>query len=194
MCSNTVIIKGTASHMILVLDNTLSWEELLYQITEKFKEAGEFFRDARKAISFRGRNLTLEQECQLIQIIQDACGLQITYIYDETADSQIPPAPEVDNIVEQELSEGFFFRGNLEAGQVLETETSVVILGDVHRGAKVISKGNIVIIGALRGTAYAGASGRPNCIVYATKLQPQKIQVADRELSVIGVNPWERQS
>lgn len=39
--------------------------------------------------------------------------------------------------------------------QVLETETSVVIIGDVNPGAQVISKGNIVILGCCMGNIYA---------------------------------------
>ena len=46
---------------------------------------------------------------------------------------------------------GQFFKGNLRSGQVLDVETSIIILGDVKAGAKVVSKGNVIILGSLKG-------------------------------------------
>ncbi|MEI3190241.1 MAG: septum site-determining protein MinC [Lachnospiraceae bacterium] len=34
-----------------------------------------------------------------------------------------------------------------------------MILGDVNPGATVVSKGNVVVLGALKGTIHAGAAG-----------------------------------
>ena len=65
------------------------------------------------------------------------------------------------------------------SGQVLETETSIVILGDVNPGAKIISKGNIIILGALKGIAYAGAAGNSSAFVVALEMNPCQIQIAD---------------
>ncbi len=74
---------------------------------------------------------------------------------------------------------GQFYKGNLRSGQVLEFETSVVILGDVNPGAKVVSKGNIIVIGALKGTAAAGASGNENAFVLALQMKPMQIRIGD---------------
>ena len=38
-----------------------------------------------------------------------------------------------------------FYRGTLRSGQVISSESSVTIIGDVNPGAKIISQGNIVI-------------------------------------------------
>lgn len=45
-----------------------------------------------------------------------------------------------------------FYRGTLRSGQVISSESSVTIIGDVNPGAKIISQGNIVILGALKVT------------------------------------------
>ena len=52
--------------------------------------------------------------------------------------------------------DGRFYRGTLKRNQVLESEASIVIVGDVEEGATVVSKGSIVVIGALLGSAQAG--------------------------------------
>ncbi len=61
-----------------------------------------------------------------------------------------------DRLAELNNNMGQFFKGNLRSGQVLEFDTSVVILGDINAGAQVVSTGNVVILGALNGNVYAG--------------------------------------
>jgi len=45
----------------------------------------------------------------------------------------------------------------LRSGQKIETEHSLVICGDVNSGAEVVAGGDIIVLGALRGVAHAGA-------------------------------------
>lgn len=44
-----------------------------------------------------------------------------------------------DRLAELNNNMGQFFKGNLRSGQVLEFDTSVVILGDINAGAQVVS-------------------------------------------------------
>ena len=74
---------------------------------------------------------------------------------------------------------GQFFKGNLRSGQVLDVETSIIIIGDVNAGAKVVSKGNVVILGSLKGNVYAGSSGNVNAFVVALDMDPMQIRIAD---------------
>lgn len=39
---------------------------------------------------------------------------------------------------------------------MLEAEGSVIMLGDVNPGARITARGNIIVLGAMRGTAIAG--------------------------------------
>ena len=74
---------------------------------------------------------------------------------------------------------GQFFKGNLRSGQVMEFETSIVILGDVNVGAQVVSTGNVIVLGKLYGTVYAGAAGKEDAFVVATKMNPTQIRISD---------------
>lgn len=76
-------------------------------------------------------------------------------------------------------SDGRFYKGTLRSGQVLESETSIVILGDVNPGATVVSKGNVVVLGALKGTIHAGAAGNESCFVAALNMMPMQIRIGD---------------
>ena len=74
---------------------------------------------------------------------------------------------------------GQFYKGTLRSGQQIESETSIIVLGDVNPGAKVIAKGNIVVLGALKGIAYAGADGDDRCFVAALEMDPVQIKIGD---------------
>lgn len=76
-------------------------------------------------------------------------------------------------------STGMFYKGTLRSGQKLESDNSIVIIGDVNPGASVIAGGNIVIIGSLTGSVQAGARGNRNCFVMALSMSPIQIQIAD---------------
>jgi septum site-determining protein MinC len=68
---------------------------------------------------------------------------------------------------------------NLRSGQKIESEHSLVIVGDVNSGAEVISGGDVVILGTLRGVAHAGAyeesgGGR---VIFAINMQPTQLRI-----------------
>ena len=74
---------------------------------------------------------------------------------------------------------GQFYRGTLRSGQVIESDSSIVILGDVNPGAKVVSSGNVVVLGALKGTVYAGVTGNESSFVVALEMSPMQIRIGD---------------
>lgn len=46
-------------------------------------------------------------------------------------------------------------------------------------GAKVISGGNIIVLGALKGNAHAGAYGNQQCFIVALEMEPIQIQIGE---------------
>ena len=54
-----------------------------------------------------------------------------------------------------------------------------MILGDVNSGAEVMASDNIVILGALRGLAHAGAKGNKQAIIAAGLVDTVQIRVAN---------------
>ena len=58
-------------------------------------------------------------------------------------------------------------------------ETSIIILGDVNAGAKVVSKGNVIILGSLKGNVFAGSAGNVDAFVIALDMKPVQIRIAD---------------
>lgn len=67
----------------------------------------------------------------------------------------------------------------LRSGQKIETEHSLVVLGDVNSGAELIAGGDIIVMGILRGVAHAGAydetgGGR---VIVALDFQPTQLRI-----------------
>jgi septum site-determining protein MinC len=79
---------------------------------------------------------------------------------------------------EQAALRAQFFRGSLSNGERFETNESVIILGDVAKDAAVISKKDIIVLGALYGEAFAGVDGK-NHFVAALDFSPHMLKIAD---------------
>lgn len=67
----------------------------------------------------------------------------------------------------------------IRSGQKIETEHSLIILGDVNSGAEIVAGGDIVVLGTLRGVAHAGAydetgGGR---FIFALNLHPTQLRI-----------------
>lgn len=178
--STPVVIKGNKYGVCVHLDPNSTYEEIKADMALRFHEAEKLLGDARVGISFEGRPVTDEQQRELIDIIHANCSLHIVCIMDQnpTTEQRFQKRLE-ESLMEMDHASGQFYKGNLRSGQVLETETSIIILGDVNPGASIVSKGNIIVIGALKGTAFAGASGSRQCFVIALDMQPMQIRIAD---------------
>lgn len=178
--NDTVVIKGTKSGIILVLNADTEYDVLKKDVAAKFKASAAFLGEAQKALTFQGKALTDEQKLEIIEIIEANCQLSIVCIMenDERLEQAFRNSMEK-QLVQQDYSTGQFFKGNLRSGQVLDVETSIIIIGDVKAGAKVISKGNVIILGSLKGNVYAGSAGNQNAFVVALDMDPMQIRIAD---------------
>ncbi len=71
-----------------------------------------------------------------------------------------------------------YHRGTLRGGQALHNLGNLVVVGDVNPGAELVASGDIVVFGALRGVAHAGAQGDRNARVIALELAPTQLRIA----------------
>lgn len=185
--SQTVIIKSNKYGINLVLDPDINFDELLSAIIRKFEESEKFFKNAKMAISFEGRKLTDEEEQKIIDAISEHTSIEILCVIDNDEENSERTKLQIDahyEAVQKEYakamsSQGEFYRGTLRSGQVLESESSITIIGDVNPGAKVVSGGNIVVLGALKGNAQAGIYGNSECFILALEMDPIQIQIGD---------------
>ncbi len=85
----------------------------------------------------------------------------------------------VSKVMDEALSDSLFHKGTVRSGIKLESDKNIVVVGDVNPGAELIAKGNIVVLGRLKGFAHAGSDGSEDKIIAAWKLQPTQLRIAD---------------
>ena len=177
---NSVMIKGDKYGIVLVMDKDMPFSDLLEKIAEKFSSAAKFYGNATMAISFKGRKLAVEEEKQILDTIESNTKLNIICVVDTDEERQEMFKKAVEaKLMAQSTGTGQFHKGTLRSGQVLESESSIIILGDVNPGAKVIAKGNVIVLGSLKGTIYAGINGNENAFVVALYMNPVQIRIGD---------------
>ena len=74
---------------------------------------------------------------------------------------------------------GQFYRGTLRSGQKIEVDGSIVVLGDINPGAQIIARGNVVVLGCLKGNVYAGYPEDRSAFVASLMMEPMQIQIGD---------------
>ena len=171
--NNSVVIKGNKYGIVVVMDDSVPFDELKENLLDKFKSAAKFFDKANMAVSFEGRKLSPKEE-------SENSDLNIVCVIDndELREKYFKKAVE-DKLEELSSHTGQFYKGTLRSGQMLESDSSLIILGDVNPGAKVIAKGNVIILGALKGNVYAGAGGNEDSFVVALFMAPIQIRIGD---------------
>lgn len=185
MANQSVVIKSNRHGLVVVLDEKTDWETLKKDLAEKFQSSAKFFGEAQMALCFQGRKLTFEEELELSEIITASCRIQVMCIVDENTATEQAMGQALERQQAGEsadlmnLQDGRFYKGTLRSGQVLESETSIVILGDVNPGARVVSKGNVIVLGSLKGNVYVGASGSESAFVAALSMDPMQIRIGD---------------
>lgn len=176
-----VVIKSYPNGITLHLDGEIPFEELLKVIEYKFSEARGFFGSASMALSLEGRPLSGTEEIRILEAIHSSSDLKIVCIVgkDEATNKNFIKALAHMEKKLAENAEGQFFKGSLKNREVLETENSIIILGDVYPGSAVSSTGNIIILGGLYGEAYAGGDGSRDAFVAALEMTPERIRIGD---------------
>ncbi|MDD6057891.1 MAG: septum site-determining protein MinC [Clostridiales bacterium] len=182
----SVMIKSSKCGINLVLHPDLAFEELLEEILQKFQQSEKFFSDAEFAISFEGRDLCDEEKYQIVDAIMEHTKIKILCIIDndekkdELIRRKITEMEEAKQTSARALvpSQAIFYHGNLKAGDQLDFDETVIILGDVKKGATVISKSSIIVLGHLSGMAYAGMDGKQDSFIAALKFTPEQYNIA----------------
>ena len=177
---NPVVIKGNKAGMTVYLDPALPFTELLEAVKKKFRETARFWGSAQMTLTLEGRRLSPEEEFSVVNAITENSGIEILCLIDADAE-RIRRCEKALNekLMELSASTGQFYKGNLRNGDVLESEASIVIIGNVDHGARVTAKGNVIVLGELKGTVTAGVSGNPQAVVLALDMAPLQIRIGD---------------
>jgi septum site-determining protein MinC len=217
MAQDCITIKGTRNGLLIVLDASRDFNELRSSLATRFAMARGFFQGAPFALlstsPLSGRETAeLEAICQQHGLVLGA-NIPLADRYRQPR-TRHRPAPEtaamdaarrprsdiippvmtaaVPALVADEATGGYptlLNEGNLRNGQELACNGHVTLVGNIHPGAVIKAGGNIMVMGALLGSAYAGVSGDRNAVIVAHRLAPEQLGIA----GVIACSPEHKQ-
>ena len=173
---NCVSINLKKDEIIIKLNDNAEQIDILESLRKKLPELKKLYKDEKTPITVTGKVLKNKEIDEIQELIKSKIDVEIEF--------DMPKGLGLHNIkktFEKEIavSETKFHRGSLRCGQKIESEGSLVIIGDVNSGAEVIASDNIVILGALRGLAHAGAKGNRQAIIAAGLIDTVQIRIAN---------------
>jgi septum site-determining protein MinC len=186
-------IKGRGDGIAIEIGKG-TWPELLEQLRERLTQAASFFRGGSVALDVGARPL-LENELDQIRGMLEEHGMTLGVVrtlaartFEAALALGIAAKLETnDGVVDAEIETAqsnwqhdrhFVYRGNLRAGQILERQEHILVIGDVNPGAEIVSHGDIMVWGRMRGLAHAGAGGDQQAMVLALHLEPVQLRIA----------------
>lgn len=176
--NNNVVLKGYKDGILLVLNDSVSFEEILSSLEEKIRSSAKFLGNAHMSMKFEGRELSTEEQKEILRVISENSELDIICVIDgnETNETILKSSME-QAIGSLSNKSAQIFQGVLCSGRKLESENSIVIIGNVENGAEIVSGGSIVVIGDLRGTAVAGTNSSRDSFIFAAQMHPEKLSI-----------------
>lgn len=112
----------------------------------------------------------------------DPDGLRIAEDADPAEDSEVEaePEPEAEVATGPEGTRTLQVHRTVRSGNAVRFDGDVTIFGDVNPGAMVTASGSIIVLGALKGVAHAGATGDETAFILGLHLQPTQIRIGRR--------------
>jgi septum site-determining protein MinC len=189
---NAVAIRGRGEGVAIEV-GAGAWDDLLDLLSYRLEQTGVALRSTRIELDLGPRPLT-EADLDSLRSVMAAYGMEPALVR-TSAERTFMAAlalgiatqqTTVDGLTVSEAQRGvavdsplgyFIFRGSLRSGQQLHRSEHVLIIGDVNPGAEVVSSGDILVWGRLRGTAHAGARGNPAAVIAALDMDPVQLRI-----------------
>jgi septum site-determining protein MinC len=176
--NDPVILKSNKYGLSMQLDATIPFEDLVRAICEKFAQSADFFGETSMILETFGREITTEEGLVIIQAIELNSRIKIILINENNQYKDTRMLGEIDRFYTDEIFENAkIIRGSVTKEDVVTSDSSVIILGDVKSKASVKAKGNIIVLGNLDGFCHAGYPDNTGCYIVAGSLNSKNIQI-----------------
>ena len=193
----SVVFKGSRNGISMVINSELEFEELCMLIKEKLLQAKDFLGD-RKSLTINSNERSLNEGEQLaLKILLRSLDFEVTEFVSKAEkleeEETIEIAEEVSagslggnlstqkDKLETYYADGstLIIRKNIRSGQSIDFDGTLIIFGDVNAGAEIRATGHILVMGTMRGLAHAGFNNNEEAVVYAGRLLPIQLRIAD---------------
>ena len=195
-------IKGIRDGLLVILGEG-EWPDVRAALIEQIEQQAEFLQGARVALDVGNRVLKAVDLGQLRDTLsgrgislwavlsnsptteQTAQTLGLATRISKPLPDRAAPPPDT-NLHGGE--QAVLVHRTLRSGFSLQHPGHVVVIGDVNPGAEIISGGDVIVWGRLRGMVHAGAEGNEAALVCALDLAPTQLRIAGH----IAITPQRR--
>ncbi len=196
-----VSIKGTRHGLVIVLDPNRDFEEIRNNLFHKMKSARGFFKGAKFSFFQENREIPTHQKNELENICRQFglipnTGERVALKTIFAENHYKKPLSSEHNTSQQNTSQhngegeaALMVRRCLRSGQRISYPGHIIVLGDVHPGAEVISGGSVFVIGKCSGVVHAGTEGDRAAKVIALRLTPTVLSIAGQRYSPEQTDP-----
>jgi septum site-determining protein MinC len=191
--TNSLIqIKGLRDGLLVSLDDA-PWDEQRVALLTQVDAQLSFFQGARLALDVASQVLHVNELVDLRDQLSER-GISLWAVISESPTTEktaqllglatriSKPRPEEGRkFAVEDLGEetAMLLHRTIRSGTRIEFAGHVVVLGDVNPGAEIVSEGNILVWGRLRGMVHAGAKGNRKAVICALDLSPMQLRIAD---------------
>ena len=176
MRKNCISINLRKNEIIIKIAEDAEQREIIYDLRKKLSELKKLYKNEKTPIKVTGKVMKNKEIDEIQNLIKGQIDVEIDFDMPKTLGLS-----GIKKAFDREIatSETKFHKGSLRSGQRLETEGSIVVIGDVNSGAEVVASDNIIVLGNLRGLAHAGAKGNKQAIIAAGLLDTVQIRISN---------------
>ena len=173
---NCVMVQLKKDEIIVKINEEAEQKEIIECLKKKMADLKKLYKNDKTPIYVVGKVMKNKEMDEVQKIIKEEIDVNV-----EFESPKMLGLHGIKKTFSKEIasSETKFQRGSLRSGQKVEFEGSIVVLGDVNGGAEVVAGENIVILGALRGLAHAGAKGNKQAIIAAGEIECPQIRISN---------------
>lgn len=173
-----VTIKSYPSGISLHLDPDADFENVLSEIQIKFEESRKFFKNAKVALSIEDRIVDEDQERLIVKAINEHTDLDLLCIVGKNPETNRKFVKALKRVESQrDDNNARVFYGDIEAGEIVESEGSLIVFGNVCKEAAAVAKDDVIVFGSILGHVYAGNTGDKSCVIVAMHLEPAFLSI-----------------
>ena len=198
---DAVEFKGTGRGLILYINKECSMENIFDSISSKIKSSPNFFVGAiltdidsnyispyqkKLIIEYLSENYNIDyvgvDEFHFNQMMKKKEYKGATAIFKAVRTLYVMDVEENEEV---DYNGSLVFMTTVPSNSLIKASCDIVILGSVEIDATVIAGGNIMVMGEIRGKAYAGAYGNDSACIVARQINAQKIAIFNRESEIV---------
>lgn len=189
MAHPIVTLRAYQDGLHLIIRPNHSITEIEKAIQRELARMNQSLSETSVQIDMRAPVLTDKELEHLKTGLKETYNLQIreVVISEEPASPPIVAAPATHTISQtmalsnsESSEQSRIVPRTIRSGQTEDfPQGSLIIYGDVNQGAEVRAGGDIIVLGALRGSAHAGTDGRLSAVIIAMDLVPLQLQIGN---------------